>query len=96
MVLELLINPQKMVNRPARLFAIGAIYSLLAVILSLWIFRSYASLIMITLTTIAIIPFVHKIFVSEETKEIDEIEITSDQEPSTDERRFFGVRGIQV
>lgn len=70
MVLELLINPKKMVNRPLRLFAIGAVYSFLSVLLGVWIFNGYASLIMITLTTIAVMPFIHKIFVSEEMKEI--------------------------
>jgi uncharacterized membrane protein SpoIIM required for sporulation len=70
MVLELLINPKKIQGKRWELFFIGFVYSFIAVFLSLWIFKGYASIVMITLTIIASVPFVHRVIELEEKKEI--------------------------
>jgi len=43
MVLESIIDPFKAEKKPWEMFFIGIFYSSLAVILSLWIFRDYAT-----------------------------------------------------
>ena len=58
MVLEILVNPKKVTGKPWEMFFIGAVYSLVGVLLGYWVFRSYVSIIMVTFTTIAAIPFV--------------------------------------
>lgn len=71
MVLELLVNPRKITGKPWEMFLIGFVYSAIAVLLSFWIFRDYVSIVMITLTTIAAVPFVHAVIRREERKEVE-------------------------
>lgn len=59
MVLEILINPQKVTGKPWEMFFIGAMYSLVGVLLGYWVFRSHVSLVMVTFTSLAAIPFIH-------------------------------------
>ncbi len=68
MVLEALVNPKKVTGRPWELFFIGALYSLFGAALGFWVFRSHVSLVMVTFTTIASIPFVISAITSEERK----------------------------
>ena len=70
MVLELLVNPKKVSGKPWEMFFIGFVYSFIAVFLSLWIFKGYASIVMVTFTVIAALPFVHSIIELEEKKDI--------------------------
>jgi len=70
MVLESLLRPKKLVGHPLRVFFIGFVYSLVAVFLSFWIFEGYVSIIMITLVTIAVMPFFHKLILKEEQKDL--------------------------
>lgn len=70
MVLELLVNPKKVQGKLWEVFFLGFAYSFIAVFLSFWIFRNYVSLIMITITVIAAVPFVHSIISREEKKEL--------------------------
>ncbi len=70
MVLDLLINPEKITGRPWEMLLIGAIYSFVAAFLALWIFKNYVSLVMITLTVVASVPFVRSIIQQEEKRDI--------------------------
>ncbi|MEK6835288.1 MAG: stage II sporulation protein M [Nanoarchaeota archaeon] len=69
MVLESLIFPVKAENKPWELFFLGLLYASVGILLSLWIFRSEASMIMVLLTVIAVIPLVYRTFKREEKKD---------------------------
>ena len=69
MVLELLVNPKKVIGKPWQMFFIGFVYSFVAAFLALWIFKNYVSIVMITITVIAAIPFVRSIIKQEEEKD---------------------------
>ena len=66
MVLEVLINPKKATGKPWEMFFIGVIYSLVGVVLGYWVFRSYVSIIMVSFTALAAVPFVHNAMKAEE------------------------------
>lgn len=70
MVLELLVNPKKIQGKPWEIFFIGAVYSFVAAFLALWVFKGYASIVMVTLTIIASIPFIHRVIELEEKKDL--------------------------
>jgi len=69
MVLELLRNPKKVVDNPVEMIMIGFVYAFVAAFLALWVFKNYVSIVMITLTIVASIPFVHSVINREEEKE---------------------------
>ncbi|MBU2639518.1 MAG: stage II sporulation protein M [Nanoarchaeota archaeon] len=69
MVIESLINPSKAEGHPFEMFIIGAIYASIATFLSLWIFKDYASLVMVFLTVIASVPLVYSVIRIEEEKD---------------------------
>ena len=69
MVFESLINPIKAEKRPWEMLFIGMIYSSFAIILSLFIFREDASLVMIFLTTLAAVPLIYGAIKIEEKKD---------------------------
>lgn len=71
MVFESLINPKKAERRPYEMLFIGAFYSSLAVLLSIWIFQEYSSLVMVFLTVIACIHLIHGVLQLEEEKDIE-------------------------
>ena len=58
MVLESLINPFKAKKKPWELFFIGIVYSSVALLLSNWVFKEQASLLMVFFTTMACIPLI--------------------------------------
>lgn len=60
MVLEAIVNPTKVTGKPWEMFFIGAVYSLIGLALGYWVFRSYVSLVMVTFTAVAAIPFVRQ------------------------------------
>lgn len=60
MVLEAIINPKKVSGKPWEMFFVGVVYSLVGLALGYWVFRSYVSVVMVTFTTIASIPFALK------------------------------------
>ena len=70
MVLELLVNPKKIQGKRWEMFFVGFVYSAFALFLSLFTFRGYTSLAMITFTVIASVPFVHRIIELEEKKDL--------------------------
>ncbi|NQU98389.1 stage II sporulation protein M [Candidatus Woesearchaeota archaeon] len=73
MVLESLISPFKAENRPGRLVLLGFVYSSVAIFLSLWIFKSYSSLIMVFLTVMACIPLLYNTIKMEEEKDLQDM-----------------------
>lgn len=68
MVLESLTNPFRAEKRPYNLFFYGILYSSVAILLSLWIFKEEASLIMVFLTVLASFPLVFNTIKYEEEK----------------------------
>lgn len=70
MVLESLINPKKVIGRPWEMILIGYVYSFVAAFLALWVFKNYVSIVMITFTVIAAVPFMHNVIKTEENKDI--------------------------
>lgn len=69
MVLEIIINPAKATGKPWEMFFIGLVYSIVGVALGYWVFRSYVSIVMVSFTAIAAIPFIHNALKSEEEEE---------------------------
>jgi len=70
MVIESLINPFKAERRPWELFFVGLFYSSIAIILSLWVFKPHASLVMVFLTVIACVPIMYGTMKMEEEKDM--------------------------
>ena len=70
MVLESLIGVKQAEKTPSTLFLLGFLYASIAVFLSLWIFRSEASLIMVFLTVFAALPLVYGILKYEAYRDI--------------------------
>jgi len=69
MVLEAIANPTKAIKDPWKLFFIGIIYGSIGILLSLWVFKSYSSLVMVFLTVIACIPLMINTLKIEENKD---------------------------
>ena len=69
MVFEYLINPQRAEKKPWQLFFMGLFYPSLAILLSLWVFKSYISINMIALTTMAALPLIYNSIKDEEQKD---------------------------
>jgi uncharacterized membrane protein SpoIIM required for sporulation len=72
MVFEALTTPMAAEHRPWQMILLGMLYSSLGVLLGLWIFRDYASLIMVFLTVMGCIPIVYNTIKYEEGKDEDE------------------------
>lgn len=68
MVLESLTTPQKAEKSPWDLIFIGAMYSAIAVFLSIWVFKEEASIVMVLLTVIASLPLIFNTITFEEEK----------------------------
>jgi uncharacterized membrane protein SpoIIM required for sporulation len=71
MVLESLLNPLKAEKKPWEMFFLGFAYSSIAIMLSMWIFRDQASLIMVFLTVMACVPIVYNTMKLEESKDME-------------------------
>ena len=74
MVLESLLNPINAEGKPWEMFFIGFLYSSVAILLSMWIFRDQTSLVMVFLTVMACIPIVYNTMKLEESKDISILE----------------------
>ncbi len=70
MVLEALIRPWAAERHPAYTLLYGAFYASIAIILSLWIFRDQASMIMVFLTVLACVPLLYRALIKEEKKDL--------------------------
>ena len=68
-MIESLINPKNATGHPLEMFLLGSVYASIAVFLSLWIFKDYASLVMVFLTVVASIPLVYTLISMEEKKD---------------------------
>jgi uncharacterized membrane protein SpoIIM required for sporulation len=71
MVLESLINPFRAKKKPWELFFIGFLYNTVAVFLSLWIFETQASLVMVFLTVFACVPLIYNTIKLEEKIDVE-------------------------
>lgn len=72
MVVESIINPAKMEKTPRNMFFIGALYATIAVFLGYWIFKTYSSMIMVFLTTMAALPLMYHAVKWEEEKDLQD------------------------
>ena len=70
MVLESLVNPLIAEKHPAAMILLGFLYSSVGLLLSLWIFKDQASLVMVFLTVMACIPLVFNTIKREEKKDL--------------------------
>ncbi|MFH0867787.1 MAG: stage II sporulation protein M [Candidatus Woesearchaeota archaeon] len=70
MVLESLLNPLSAEKKPWEMFFIGFLYSSIAILLSLWIFKDQSSMIMVFFTVMACIPIVYNTMKLEERKDL--------------------------
>lgn len=73
MVLETLMNPFRAETHPKRMFFIGFLYSSVAIMLSLWIFNTQASLVMVFLTVLAATPLIYNTIKEEEQKDLSDM-----------------------
>ncbi len=71
MVIESIIGPVKAEKRPWVLFIIGFFYSSVALLLSLWVFERYASLVTVFLTALATAPLFYFTIRYEEKKDVN-------------------------
>ncbi len=69
MVLEALINPILAEKTPYKVLLLGILYSSIGIFLAIWIFKDQASLIMVFLTVMAVLPLVYSTFKLEEYKD---------------------------
>src|SRR3989344_5799451 len=72
MVLELLIDPLKAKKHPLWLFVLGIFFSSIAIVFSLWVFKSQASLVMVFLTVVMTVPLMYSTLVMEEKEDLKE------------------------
>jgi uncharacterized membrane protein SpoIIM required for sporulation len=70
MVLESLLNPMKAEKKPWEMFFIGFLYSSVAILLSMWIFKDQTSLVMVFFTVMACTPIVYNTMKLEESKDL--------------------------
>lgn len=74
MVLEGFVDLIKPENKPLKLIIFGIMLSSVGSFLGLWIFRSYASLVMVFLISIGGLPLVYSIIKKEEEKDLTDLE----------------------
>jgi uncharacterized membrane protein SpoIIM required for sporulation len=69
MVLEELVNPFKAERNPKRMFFYGFAYNSVSILLSMWVFNQYASLVAVFLTTLVCVPLIYNTLKVEEQKD---------------------------
>ena len=70
MVVESLLFPLKAEKRPWEMFFLGFLYTSIGMLLSVWIFRDQASLIMVFMITMAALPIFYNTVKLEESKDM--------------------------
>ncbi len=70
MVLESLTNPISAKKHPFKLFFVGFLFATIAVIFSLWIFKSQTSLVMVFLTVLVTVPLMYATMQEEEEEDL--------------------------
>lgn len=71
MVLESLVSPSGAEKHPQQMLLFGAIVSIIAVIVSFWVFNKYTSIVLVFLTTFAAAPLIYNIIRLEEKKDTE-------------------------
>ncbi len=71
MVLEGLIKPFNAEKKPVEMFFLGIIFSSIAIVLSIFIFAPYSSIVSISLTAIVCVPVIYGIIRMEERKDME-------------------------
>jgi len=69
-VLESLTSPERLEKKPWDLFFLGAVYALLGIFLSLWVFKEQATIVMVLLTVMAAVPLMYTLLKAEEKKDL--------------------------
>jgi len=69
MVFESIINPPKAEQHPLRVFLLGGFYATIGILLSMWIFWQWSSLVMVFLTVLACLPLFYNTLRYEEKKD---------------------------
>jgi uncharacterized membrane protein SpoIIM required for sporulation len=82
MVLESIINPLKAKEHPKALILIGILFAIIAIIFSLWIFKTEASMVMILLVVLMSVPLMYSTNYIEEEEDIEHDEISALKEHS--------------
>ncbi len=77
MVLESLLTPWAAEHRPTKLLLLGALYCSVAIFLSLWVFRTESSLIMVFLSTMAAVPLMYNTIRYESAKDLQGLRETA-------------------
>lgn len=70
MVFESFTTPYNAEQRPTKMVILGFVYTTLAIFLSLLVFKTYSSMIMVFLSAMAAIPLIYQIITMEEEKDI--------------------------
>ena len=70
MVVESFLNPFKAEKKPWEMFFLGLMYTSIGILLSLWIFRNEASLIMVFMITMGTLPIFYNTMRLEESKDL--------------------------
>ena len=70
MVVESLLFPLKAEKKPWEMFFIGFLYTSVGIVMSLWIFRDQASLVMVFMITMAALPIFYNTMKLEESKDM--------------------------
>jgi uncharacterized membrane protein SpoIIM required for sporulation len=73
MVLESLLTPFRAEQHPRRMFFLGLLYVSVALFLSIWIFRNYASMVFVFLATIVSLPLIYSTIMLEEEKDMQDM-----------------------
>ena len=71
MVLESLVGPRKAEKNKKWLFVYGLVYAIIGAFVSLWVFKSQASMVMVFLTVLAAFPLFYKTLKYEEKKDLN-------------------------
>ncbi|MBI4159452.1 stage II sporulation protein M [Candidatus Woesearchaeota archaeon] len=71
MVLESLVGPKKAERNKMWLFIYGLVYAVIGAFVSLWVFKSQASMVMVFLTVLAAFPLFYKTLRYEEKKDLN-------------------------
>lgn len=73
MVIEYILDPISAETKPSKMFIYGFLYASIGLLLGYWIFYEQNSLIMVFLTTMAVIPLMYNIIKIEEKKDLLEL-----------------------
>jgi uncharacterized membrane protein SpoIIM required for sporulation len=74
MVLENLLTPFQTEEHPYKALFLGFVYATVALFLSYYVFRQYASMTMVFITTMAALPLIYQMVVLEEEKDLEGME----------------------